>query len=193
MKPGERVIGVDEVGRGPLAGPVVAAAAWLSEAAAEALATAGLRDSKKLSAKRREVLADLLDELCADGRADMALGAASAREIDALNIRNATFLAMRRAVSRLRGPIGMALVDGNAAPPGIGPARTLIKGDSRSLSIAAAAVLAKTVRDRAMTQLDERWPGYGWATNAGYPTAAHRAALAKRGPSPHHRRSFGGV
>ena len=191
------IVGVDEVGRGPLAGPVVAAAAWLSEAAAAQLASAGLKDSKAMSEARREDLATQLRALCAKGAAKAALGAASAREIDALNIRNATFLAMRRALARLsanaNAPIALALIDGNAVPPGVGPAEPIVKGDGRSLSIAAAAVLAKTVRDKAMRRLDLRWPEYGWASNAGYPTAVHRAALVDQGPSPHHRRSFGGV
>lgn len=186
-----RVIGVDEVGRGPLAGPVVAGAAWLSEAAAARLAEAGLRDSKALSAKRRDALALLIGALEADGLAEARLGAASAREIEALNIRNATFLAMRRAVGRLSFQPDFALVDGDATPPDFCPAQALKKGDARSLSIAAAAVLAKTVRDRAMARLGARWPAYQWAQNSGYPTAAHREALASQGASPHHRATFG--
>lgn len=186
-----RIVGVDEVGRGPLAGPVVAGAAWLSEAAAARLAEAGLRDSKALSEPKRTKLAALLRELVDLGEAEARLGAASAREIERLNIRGATFLAMRRALGRLSFAPDAALIDGDAIPPGIDNAEALVKGDSRSLSIAAAAVLAKTVRDRAMTRLGTRWPAYGWATNAGYPTATHRAALAERGPSPHHRSTFG--
>ncbi len=191
LGPSARIVGVDEVGRGPLAGPVVAAAAWLSEKAADRLAEAGLRDSKLLSETRRDALAALIDTLARDGLAAAALGAASAREIEALNIRRATFLAMRRALARLPFRPTHILVDGDAAPPGVEACETMVKGDKSSLSIAAAAVLAKTVRDRAMTRLARRWPVYGWDSNVGYPTAAHRAALAERGPSPHHRRTFG--
>lgn len=190
---GARIVGVDEVGRGPLAGPVVAAAAWLSEHAAERLTAAGLRDSKTLSEARRQKLAEEIQALCSEGEAEAALGAASAREIEALNILGATFVAMRRAIGRLKTVPTFALVDGDKAPAEFPPMETVVKGDSRSLSIAAAAILAKTVRDRAMIRLSRRWPHYGWESNAGYPTAQHRTALQERGASPHHRRTFRGA
>ncbi len=178
------VCGVDEVGRGPLAGPVVAAAVILDAARIPS----GLDDSKKLKAARREVL---FKELSAS--ADIGIGAASAREIDHLNILGATMLAMRRAVLALPVPPAMALVDGNRAPDLPCPVETVVKGDGRSLSIAAASIIAKVTRDRAMHALHHRYPAYGWDSNAGYPTPAHLSALEQHGPCPHHRRSFAPV
>jgi ribonuclease HII len=181
---------VDEVGRGPLAGPVVAACVHIPESA-RALALWGqVRDSKRLSpARRRALAADILRY------AHCALGQASAQEIDALNIRRATFLAMARAVAALPPAPGMvALVDGNAAPPDLPiPALAVVGGDARSVSIAAASIVAKVARDAQMATLDAAHPGYGFARHAGYPTAQHRAALERLGPCPAHRRTFAPV
>jgi ribonuclease HII len=184
---GGLVAGIDEVGRGPLAGPVVACAVILDPAnLPEALA--GLTDSKALSAVRRDRYAAILR-----GCARIGLGAASVGEIDRLNILQATFLAMRRALAALPVRPDAALVDGNRAP-GFGiPVETLVGGDRLSLSIAAASVIAKVARDRAMTRLALRYPAYGWDRNAGYPTADHLAALTASGITPHHRRSFAPV
>jgi ribonuclease HII len=179
-----RVAGVDEAGRGPLAGPVVAAAVIL----APDDIPAGLNDSKVLTAARREALhARLLT--CAE----VGVGIASVDEIDALNILRASHLAMLRALEAL-GPVCHALIDGNMIPRDIGcPAEAVVKGDGRCLSIAAASVVAKCVRDRIMVDLAQQHPGYGWETNAGYGTAAHLRALRNLGPTPHHRRSFAPV
>lgn len=178
---GGRVAGIDEVGRGPLAGPVTAAAVVLNPDAIPV----GLNDSKKLTARRRNALiAQLLDS------AEVSLGWASVEEIDALNIRNATFLAMSRALAGL-APVDHALVDGNALPPGLScPATAIVKGDGKCLSIAAASIAAKVGRDAHMMALSRQYPGYGWEKNAGYPTADHRQALLDIGVTPHHRRSF---
>jgi ribonuclease HII len=185
---GGRIAGVDEVGRGPLCGPVVAAAVVLDLRRLPA-ALAGLDDSKRLTAARREDFAAVLKTCAVIG-----IGAASVAEIDRLNILQASLLAMRRALAALPLPPDAALVDGNRAPAGLAfPALTLVKGDSLSLSIAAASVVAKVVRDRAMAQLDRRYPGYGWCRNAGYGTAEHLAALISLGPTPHHRHSFAPV
>lgn len=178
---GGRVAGLDEVGRGPLAGPVTAAAVVLDPAAIPE----GLNDSKTLTARRRTALLEALLE-----RAEVSLGWASVEEIDALNIRNATFLAMARALAGLV-PVDHALVDGNALPPDLPcPATAIVKGDGKSLSIAAASIAAKVGRDAHMMALSRQYPGYGWEKNAGYPTAAHRQALLDMGVTPHHRRSF---
>lgn len=181
----ERVIaGVDEVGRGPLAGPVLAAAVVLLAP------MAGLADSKTLSRLRREKLAaDLLQPK----RALVGLGAASTREIDALNILQATMLAMRRAIARLPVVPDLALIDGNRLPDLPCPAEAIVGGDGSVPAIAAASILAKVTRDRLMTRLDHRHPGYGWSKNAGYPTAEHRAALIRLGACRHHRQSFAPV
>jgi ribonuclease HII len=174
--------GVDEAGRGPLAGPVVAAAVilpagWVPD---------GLDDSKKLTARARGRLDAVLRI-----RAIWALGAASVAEIDQLNIREAAHLAMRRAIAALRTVPARALIDGNALPwPLPCPAEAIVDGDARVAEIAAASVLAKVARDRIMTRLDARWPGYGWARNAGYGTRAHLDALQTLGITPHHRLSF---
>ncbi|MDJ0995327.1 MAG: ribonuclease HII [Dinoroseobacter sp.] len=177
-----RIAGVDEVGRGPLAGPVVAAAVVLNP---ERIPD-GLNDSKKLSAARREALTEMLWEC-----AEVALGEASVAEIDALNIRQASHLAMRRALEALEKPVDAALIDGRDIPKNLQcEARAIIKGDAQSLSIAAASIVAKTTRDAQMMALSRQYPGYGWENNAGYPTKAHRAALLDIGVSPHHRRSF---
>ena len=184
---GGRVAGVDEVGRGPLAGPVVAAAVILDPANLPRELD-GLDDSKVLSAEARAHYLTVLRRVAIIG-----IGAASAGEIDRINILQASMLAMARAVGRLARQPDVALIDGNRAPKLACRAVTLVKGDAISLSIAAASVVAKETRDRAMVQLDARYPGYGWARNAGYPTAAHRAALGVIGLTRHHRRSFGPV
>lgn len=189
---GGRVAGVDEAGRGPLAGPVVAAAVMFLAAPHAGLSEL-LDDSKRLTASARDRAAAALRAAARDGLLAFGVGAASAAEIGRLNILRATHLAMLRAVSRLPWLPDLALVDGNSAPALPCPVRCVVGGDARSLSIAAASILAKTVRDRAMTRLDPRWPAYGFARHAGYPTAAHLAALATHGASPHHRRGFGPV
>lgn len=184
---GGLVAGVDEVGRGPLAGPVVAAAVILDRANLPRELD-GLDDSKALSAEARAHYLTVLRRVAVIG-----IGAASVGEIDRINILQASMLAMARAVGRLARQPDVALIDGNRAPKLACRAVTLVKGDAISLSIAAASVVAKETRDRAMVQLDARYPGYGWARNAGYPTAAHRAALGVIGLTRHHRRSFGPV
>ena len=176
------VAGVDEVGRGPLAGPVTAAAVVLDPASIPE----GLNDSKLLSAKVRD---RLYDELYAV--ADVSVAHATVEEIEHLNILRASHLAMCRAVAGLVRAPDMVLIDGNMIPKDLScEALALIKGDGRSLSIAAASIVAKVVRDRIMVDLAQQHPGYGWENNAGYPTRAHREALLSLGVTPHHRRSF---
>ena len=186
---GGRVAGVDEVGRGPLAGPVVAAAVVFAHGVPAGLVGL-LDDSKKLSARQRE---RAFAALRATPGIEIGLAAASVAEIGRLNILHAAMLAMTRAVARLPAPPDLALVDGKRAPPLACPVRCVVGGDGRSLSIAAASIIAKVVRDRAMERLDRRHPGYGWAGNAGYPTATHREALRRLGATPHHRPGFAGV
>lgn len=177
------ICGVDEAGRGPLAGPVCAAAVILPPD----LELEGLNDSKKLSEKRREALYPLI---CEQALA-YGIAFASEQEIDELNILQATFLAMRRAVGQLGRKPGLALVDGNREPDfGDIPVRTIIKGDSRSANIAAASILAKVTRDRFMLEQDAVYPQYGFAVHKGYGTQKHYAALHEFGPCPIHRRSF---
>ena len=177
-----RVAGVDEVGRGPLAGPVTAAAVVLSPDAIPA----GLNDSKKLPARRRAMLEE---ELAAC--AQIAIAHASVEEIDQINILRASHLAMERAVAALDPAPDYLLIDGNLIPRGLSlPAQAVIKGDGRSVSIAAASIMAKMCRDRIMVDLAQQHPGYGWETNAGYPSKSHKAALQNLGVTPHHRRSF---
>ena len=183
---GGRVAGVDEVGRGPLAGPVVAAAVVFPTGVPRKLAGM-LNDSKKLSADQRLAAYAALH---ASGRAEIAIGAASVAEIDRLNILQAALLAMCRAVARLPSPPDLALVDGNQPPHLTCPVQCVVGGDGRCLSIAAASIVAKVVRDRAMTRLAVRFPGYGWETNAGYATERHRTALRRLGATPHHRPRF---
>ncbi len=184
---GGRVAGVDEVGRGPLAGPVVAAAVIFDGGVPAQLATL-LDDSKKLSAvaRRRAYVA-----LRGARGVHIAVAAASVAEIARLNILHAAFLAMRRAVARLSVRPELVLVDGNAAPDFGCPTECVVGGDGESLSIAAASIVAKVVRDRLMERLAVRWPAYGWERNAGYGTAQHRAALCDVGTTPHHREAFG--
>ncbi len=180
-----RVAGLDEVGRGPLAGPVVACAVVLPDPLPVALA-ALLDDSKKLSADRRVTAGRALR----DSGAQIGLGAASVGEIMRLNILQASLLAMRRAFARLDPVPDAALVDGNRDPALPCPVRCVVGGDGISLSIAAASIIAKITRDGLMTRLAARHPGYGWAANAGYGTPLHMAALRKMGPCVHHRAGF---
>ena len=181
------VCGIDEVGRAPLAGPVLAAAVILPSHLPRSLMR-GIDDSKVVPREKREEFAARIIEI-----ARIGVGAASVAEIDRINILRATFLAMARAVkalSALGEAPDWALVDGNQAPPLPCRVRTIVGGDGRSLSIAAASIVAKVTRDRLMHALAPRYPGYGWETNVGYATEAHRAALMALGPTPHHRRSF---
>lgn len=184
--PDRVVAGIDEAGRGPLAGPVVAAAVVLPPGRPGRDLAAVVRDSKQLAVGQRLVLAQKIRAAAAIG-----LGAASVAEIERLNILQATFLAMRRAVLALPQPATFVLVDGNRLPPGLGcDGEAVIGGDAGCASIAAASILAKVTRDRAMARLAAVYPGYGWERNAGYGTAEHRDALARLGPTPHHRRGF---
>ena len=179
----ELVCGVDEAGRGPLAGPVCAAAVILPRD----LEIEGLNDSKKLSDKRRRALYEVITEQA------LAYGIAMVDEkvIDEINILQATFLAMRQAVEQLSEKPALALVDGNREPDfGEIPVKTIVKGDSLSANIAAASVLAKVTRDNWMMEAAEKYPGYGFEIHKGYGTKAHYAALEKLGPCPIHRRSF---
>lgn len=177
-----RIAGIDEVGRGPLAGPVTAAAVVLDP---ECIPD-GLRDSKALTAARREALAAELAAV-----AEVSIAHASVEEIDRLNILQASLLAMERAVAGLSVPPDFCLIDGNKIPKGLqGRAEAIVKGDARSLSIAAASIVAKVARDRIMVDLAQQHPGYGWERNAGYPSPAHLQALLDLGVTPWHRRSF---
>ncbi len=178
------VCGVDEAGRGPLAGPVVASAVILD---LQNLPD-GLNDSKALSEKAREhVLNDLL------AKAHIGIGIAEPEEIDRINVLAASMIAMQRAVAALPLAPRMALVDGNRAPDLDFAVNTIIKGDARSLSIAAASIVAKVTRDRLMKLADTRFPGYGFVSHKGYPTKTHKEALAQIGPCPLHRRSYAPV
>jgi ribonuclease HII len=179
------VAGVDEVGRGPLAGPVVAAAVILDPARP----IVGLADSKKLSEARREALAPIIREQALA----WALGRAEVEEIDAINILQASLLAMRRAVLALSVAPEFALIDGNRCPKLPCPAEAVVKGDSRVAAISAASIIAKVARDHEMVALDAQYPGYGLAGHKGYPSPAHLAALQQLGVTPIHRRSFAPV
>jgi len=179
------VCGIDEAGRGPLAGPVVAAAVILDPEQP----IIGLNDSKKLSEKKRDVLAILIRERAVA----WAVAEATVEEIDRFNILQATLLAMQRAVAGLAVRPTAALVDGNRCPQLEIPVAAVIKGDGKIASIAAASILAKTVRDAGMLSLHANYPQYGFANHMGYPTAAHCQALETHGVSPVHRRSFGPV
>ncbi|WP_299638210.1 ribonuclease HII [uncultured Ruegeria sp.] len=177
-----RIAGVDEVGRGPLAGPVVAAAVILNPQAIPE----GLNDSKKLTARRRAAL-----DAAIRHSAEFAVAEASVAEIDEINILRASHLAMVRAVETLSPAPDFLLIDGNMIPRGLKiPAQAVVKGDARSVSIAAASILAKNWRDQVMVDLAQQHPGYGWETNAGYPSKQHKEALQNLGVTPHHRRSF---
>lgn len=179
------VAGVDEVGRGPLVGPVVAAAVILDDERP----IRGLRDSKALSPRRREALHDeiMARALC------VSIAEASAAEIDRLNILQATLLAMQRAVEQLRLPPRLVLVDGNRLPVLKVPAQAIVKGDAKVPAISAASIVAKVHRDRWCAGLHERWPAYGFDGHKGYPTPVHLQALQAHGPCPEHRCSFAPV
>jgi ribonuclease HII len=183
--PAGLVCGIDEAGRGPLAGPVVAAAVILDPARP----IPGLNDSKKLSEKKREALAVLIRERAIA----WAVAEATVEEIDSLNILHATMLAMQRAVAGLVVRPSSAMVDGNRCPQLDIPAEAVVKGDGKIASIAAASILAKTVRDAGMLALHAQYPMYSFDRHMGYPTAAHFQALEEHGASPVHRRSFGPV
>ncbi|WP_417262316.1 ribonuclease HII [Celeribacter sp.] len=177
-----RIVGVDEVGRGPLAGPVVAAAVWLDPDHIPE----GLNDSKALTAKRREAL---YSEIFT--KADVSIASCSVEEIDEINILQASLRAMERAVAGLKVKADYVLVDGNKVPPAFGlDAEAIVKGDARSLSISAASIVAKIWRDRLMVDLAQQYPGYGWEKNAGYGTKVHLEGLRDFGVTPLHRRSF---
>lgn len=177
------VCGIDEAGRGPLAGPVFAAAVILPHGCV----IDGLNDSKKLTEKKRELLFDEIQERAVS----FAISFATETEIDEINILQATYLAMTRACQALQPPADYALVDGNRMPPRLGvPGETVVKGDALSASIAAASVLAKVSRDRLMVQLDAMYPEYQFAKHKGYGTKLHRELLLQHGPCPIHRRSF---
>lgn len=180
--PFELICGVDEAGRGPLAGPVCAAAVILPKG----LVIPGLNDSKKLSDKRRRELFPIIQQEAVS----FGIAFASQEEIDEINILQATFLAMRRAMEQLNPQPEFALIDGNRETDFGVPCKTVIKGDSLSANIAAASVLAKVTRDNWMMEAAERYPGYGFEIHKGYGTKAHYAALEKLGPCPIHRRSF---
>ena len=182
---GQLVAGVDEVGRGPLAGAVVAAAVILDPEKP----ISGLTDSKKLSEKKRDVLFDIIQR---DALA-WAIGRAEVEEIDSLNILHASLLAMRRAVEQLQPKAEYALIDGNRCPQLSCPSEAIVKGDLTVPCISAASIIAKVTRDREMEALDKTYPGYGLAQHKGYPTQVHMEALKKLGPSIIHRRSFGPV
>jgi ribonuclease HII len=179
------VAGVDEAGRGPLAGPVVAAAVILQKGRVPK----GLNDSKQLDAETRE---ELFSAIMFNAVA-VGVGEATVDEIDLINIRQATHQAMARAVRALQFQPAFALVDGNDAPPLLCPCDTIIDGDAKSVSIAAASIIAKVTRDRMMRALHEAHPHYGWINNKGYGTPEHLTALNQHGPCPHHRRSFAPV
>ena len=183
------VCGVDEVGCAPLAGPVLAAAVILPMKGLPRKLTALVNDSKIVPQPKREAAAAALPNYCV-----ISFGEASVEEIDALNIYHARMLAMRRAVAGLSVLPGLALIDGNATPKELAcSARTIVDGDAKCLSIAAASIVAKVKRDAYMRKLAEEFPGYGWETNVGYGTRDHRSAMAKLGLTPHHRRSFAPV
>ena len=182
LRPGDLVAGVDEAGRGPLAGDVVAAAVILDPQRP----IAGIGDSKQLGEAQRQ---RLFEQICRHSLA-WAIGRANVTEIDALNILHASMLAMHRAVQALEPQPQRVLVDGNRLPRWDYASEAIVKGDARVASIGAASILAKVTRDREMLEMDQRYPGYGFARHKGYPTRAHREALQQLGPCPQHRRSF---
>lgn len=185
------VAGIDEVGRGPLAGPVVAAAVIVPAKRVPRGLRGLVDDSKQLSPEARGKALLALREAASRGEVVFALGAASCREIETINILQATFLAMRRALFRLPLAPERVLIDGNQTPRGIACAvETIISGDARSFSIAAASIIAKEIRDRAMRSLATRHPGFGWETNMGYGTREHLQGIESRGATRHHRLSF---
>lgn len=184
------IVGTDEAGRGPWVGPVVAAAVCFPNLDTTDFLKQSLNDSKKLSAKKRELL---FDEIHKSG-ALIGIGQASAEEIDNINILQASFLAMQRAIEQLEekanSNIDFVLIDGNRLPKWKWPSKDIIKGDAKSLSISAASIIAKVTRDRLLCCLAEEYPQYGWDKNAGYGTAQHIEALKTFGVTPHHRKSY---
>ena len=186
-----RVAGIDEAGRGPLAGPVYAAAAVIDRTRVARKLLRMIDDSKKLTLEQRE---EAYEAMIASGVVQFAVGEASVEEIDRVNILQATYLAMRRAVQALVEQPEVVLIDGNRVPPQLGcRAETIVGGDAHSYSIAAASIFAKVTRDRYMHALALTYPGYGWETNRGYGSQQHLEALSLLGPTPHHRRSFAPV
>jgi len=175
------IAGIDEAGRGPWAGPVVAAAVILQKNNIPE----GLHDSKKLTARKRGILFESLQE-----KADIGIGIINVDEIDKINILQASLKAMQLAVRKLEIPPSYALIDGNKCPELIMPSQAIIKGDGKVLSIAAASIIAKVTRDNIMCDLGAEFPGYGWERNMGYGTKEHASGLEKLGVTPHHRRSF---
>ena len=182
---GGRVAGIDEAGRGPLAGPVIAAAVILDAETLPDMLLDGIDDSKVLTKARREELFAVLQSC-----AHIGVGGASAAEIDRINILAATLRAMGRAVDALGIVPDLALIDGNRTPELSCPAKAVVRGDQASLSIAAASIVAKVTRDRIMATLARRHPGFGWEHNAGYGTMEHKQALTRLGVTPHHRKTF---
>lgn len=180
------IAGTDEAGRGPWVGPVVAAAVCFPDLKVSDDLAKQLDDSKKLSPAKREVL---FDKIYKSG-ALIGIGQASAEEIDKINILQASFLAMKRALLQIKSPIDFVLIDGNRMPKWEWPSETIIGGDGKSLSIAAASIIAKVTRDRLMTDLAKEYPFYGWEKNAGYGTAAHIKGLKEHGITPYHRKSY---
>lgn len=179
------IAGVDEAGRGPWAGPVVAAAVVFEPGSLTEILMTSLDDSKKLKAQSREAL---FDAIYAHGH--VGVGRAEVDEIDEINILQATFLAMKRAIEGLPQTPDYALIDGNKIPPLPCPAEAIVKGDGKSLSIAAASIIAKVARDREMQKLSESFPGYGWERNMGYGTSEHKSALERLGVTDQHRKSY---
>jgi ribonuclease HII len=186
-----RVAGIDEAGRGPLAGPVVAAVAVIDRTAAKRKLLKLIDDSKKLAVRNRE---EAYEAMVASGLVQFAVAEATVEEIDRVNILQATFLAMRRALEALAHQPDIVLIDGNQLPPGLGcRAEAIVDGDAHSYSIAAASIFAKVTRDRYMARLAEAFPGYGWERNRGYGSREHLDALDRLGLTPHHRTSFAPV
>ncbi len=184
---GVPVCGIDEVGRGPLAGPVVTACAYIPPDKLAHPVWRDVTDSKKLTSAKRDYLFEIIKHQCI-----YALAEASAEEVDTLNIHHATLLAMKRAYNGVheKAQLSLALIDGKFAPALLCKTQTVVKGDSLSLSIAAASIIAKVTRDRMMLALHAEYPHYGWDTNAGYGTATHMDGIARYGITPHHRKSF---
>lgn len=184
---GVRVCGIDEVGRGPLAGPVVTACAFIPAEKLRHPVWKDVTDSKKLSPQKRDYIFEIIKSQCV-----YAVAEASTEEIDTLNIHHATLLAMKRAYHGVYENIqvSLALIDGKFAPPLPCKTQTVVKGDATSLSIAAASIIAKVTRDRYMAKLHEQFPQYHWHTNAGYGTPEHLDGIARYGITPHHRKSF---
>jgi ribonuclease HII len=185
------VAGLDEAGRGPWVGPVVAGCAVFLSRNVDARLLSDLNDSKKLSKKKREMLFDLLQKEAEKGTMLLGIGEASAEEIDRINILQASFLAMKRALAKITIKPTVALIDGNREPKDFAvPVKSVIKGDAKSYSISAASILAKVYRDRLMEKMAEEYPHYGFEKNAGYGTKDHIAGLQQYGVTPQHRRSY---